>query len=125
MKTDLANTVAETPGKTPDGVWMAIALDASNNDLDIDDDKQSDSLSECPDLVINNDEQSDWLSECSEASIWVDEDAEGNICTLVDITMLVASVRVHPHLCPTGPPTSSGPSGWTHRTFFFFFFFIL
>ena len=90
VKTDSANAVAEMPEKTPDSVWMAVALDASNNDLDINDNKQSDSLSECPDLVINDDEQSDWLSKCSEASIWVDKDAEDNVRTLVDITMLVA-----------------------------------
>ena len=90
-KTDSGNAVAEMPEKTPDGVWMAVALDASDNDLDIDDDKQSDLLSECPDLEINDDEQSDWLSECSEASIWVDEDAEDDVCTSVDITMLAAS----------------------------------
>ena len=90
-KTDLANTMAEMPEKAPDGVWMAIALDASNNDLAINDDKQSDSLSECPDLAINDDEQSDWLSKSSEASIWDDKEVEGDIRTSVDITMLVES----------------------------------
>ena len=41
--------------------------------------------------------------------------------TLANSTVLVCqgsfpSLSGHPHLCPAGPPTSSGPSGWTHQT---------